>query len=121
MRFRSTEGVWVLCACRQVEYPDGRQTLVMMPAKFNKKLWVRRGGFLIVDNSAAAEADASTQVTGTIRTVLYSEHIKELLKLPGVWCVRAGRRGDSGGSGQGRYRQPRQQAAACAACRQLPH
>lgn len=69
----------------EVEYPNGRQTLVIMPAKFNKMLWVRRGGFLIVEDSAAAEADTATQVTGTIRTVLYSEHIKELLKLPGVW------------------------------------
>lgn len=45
----------------EVEYPNGRQTLVIMPAKFNKMLWVRRGGFLIVEDSAAAEADTATQ------------------------------------------------------------
>lgn len=45
----------------QVEYPDGRTTLVLMPAKFNKWLWVRRGGYLIVDESEAAQADGSSR------------------------------------------------------------
>ncbi len=48
----------------QVEFPDGRQTLVLMPAKFNKKLWVKRGGFLLIEDSmglAAAGAAAQGQ------------------------------------------------------------
>jgi hypothetical protein len=67
----------------QVEYPNGRQTLVLMPAKFNKKLWVKRGGFLLVEDSEAAVGE--TRVTGNILAVLYTEHIKQLMKMPGVW------------------------------------
>ncbi|KAG2440229.1 hypothetical protein HXX76_004341 [Chlamydomonas incerta] len=67
----------------EVEFPDGRQTLVLMPAKFNKKLWVKRGGFVMVEDSAQAEAD--TKVTGTIVSVLYDDQIKQLQKMGGVW------------------------------------
>ncbi|KXZ47675.1 hypothetical protein GPECTOR_33g557 [Gonium pectorale] len=67
----------------EVEFPDGRQTLVLMPAKFNKKLWVKRGGFLLVENSEAAEGD--TKVTGSILSILYDDQIKQLRKMPGVW------------------------------------
>ena len=47
----------------QVQYPDGRQTLCLMPARFNKKLWVRRGGFLIIEDAAEA-AEGGGAVTG---------------------------------------------------------
>lgn len=57
----------------------------MMPAKFNRKLWVRRGGFLIIENSPEAEEDAGSRVTATIVAVLYDEHVKQLKKMPGVW------------------------------------
>jgi probable RNA-binding protein EIF1AD len=69
----------------QVEYADGATTLCMMPAKFNRKLWVRRGGFLIVESSPEAQQDKGSRVTGTICAVLYDEHIKQLKKMPGVW------------------------------------
>lgn len=69
----------------QVEYADGSTTLCMMPAKFNRKLWVRRGGFLIVESSPEAQQDKGSRVTGTICAVLYDEHIKQLKKMPGVW------------------------------------
>eukprot|EP00878_Enallax_costatus_P043174 GHUV01050954.1.p1 GENE.GHUV01050954.1~~GHUV01050954.1.p1 ORF type:complete len:213 (+),score=64.13 GHUV01050954.1:141-779(+) len=57
----------------------------MMPAKFNRKLWVRRGGYLIIEPSLEGEQDANSRVTGTICTVSYDEHIKQLRKMPGVW------------------------------------
>ncbi len=50
--------------CAQVELPDGRVTLCIMPHKFNKKLWVRKGGFVIVEEHEDAATD--TKVTGTI-------------------------------------------------------
>jgi probable RNA-binding protein EIF1AD len=56
-----------------------------MPAKFNRKLWVKRGGFLIIETSTEAEQDAGSRVTGTIAAVLYEEHVKQLKKMPGVW------------------------------------
>jgi probable RNA-binding protein EIF1AD len=56
-----------------------------MPAKFHKKLWVKRGGYLVVEHSAEAAADAGSRVTGTIKNVLYDEHIRQLKKTPGAW------------------------------------
>eukprot|EP00879_Flechtneria_rotunda_P028248 GHRR01030340.1.p2 GENE.GHRR01030340.1~~GHRR01030340.1.p2 ORF type:complete len:108 (+),score=9.90 GHRR01030340.1:194-517(+) len=69
----------------EVEYPHGTATLCIMPAKFKRKLWVRRGGYLIIEASPEAEQDSSSRVTGTICAVLYDEHIKQLRKMPGVW------------------------------------
>ena len=67
-----------------MEFPDGRRTLAMLPARFNKKLWVRRGGYLIVDEAADAAAGAGA-VSALIVHVLYAEGVRALRKLPGVW------------------------------------
>jgi hypothetical protein len=44
-----------------------------------------RGGCLIIEPSPEAEQDAGSRVTGTIVTVLYEEHVKQLKKMAGVW------------------------------------
>lgn len=54
----------------------------MLPQKFNKKLWIRKGGYVIVEEEEKAAAD--TKVTGLIITILYDEHIKQLKKR-GEW------------------------------------
>ncbi|EFJ48885.1 hypothetical protein VOLCADRAFT_104609 [Volvox carteri f. nagariensis] len=77
-----------------VEFPDGRQTLVLMPAKFNKKLWVKRGGYLLVEDSPAAGGDS--KVTGTILSVLYDDQIKQLAKMPGIWPKEFASKEDKG-------------------------
>ena len=56
----------------------------MLPARFNKKLWVRRGGYLIVDEAADAAAGTGA-VSALIVHVLYAEGVRTLRKLPGVW------------------------------------
>jgi translation initiation factor IF-1 len=65
----------------QVEFPDGRTTLCLMPAKFHKKLWIKNGNYLIVEEEAGAEG----RVTGQILAVLFTDHVKQLRKMPGVW------------------------------------
>lgn len=69
----------------QVEYPDGHKTLCMLPSRFNKKLWIRRGGYLLIEEGVGQAVDDDNKVTGTINAVLYDEHIKELSRMPGVW------------------------------------
>ena len=69
----------------QVEHPQGKRALVMLPAKYNKKLWLLRGGFLIVDVCDAAAA-GHAGVTGTVAAVLYEAHVKQLRRMGGgVW------------------------------------
>ena len=70
--------------CLQVEFPNGRRTLAMLPARFNKKLWVRRGGYLIVDEAEDAAAGTGA-VSALIVSVLYADGVHALRKLPGVW------------------------------------
>lgn len=74
-----------------MEFPDGRKTLARIPARFHKKLWIKTGAFLIVDH----DADAEGGVTAEIAAVLYADHVKQLQRIPGVWC--AGKKG--GGEG----------------------
>eukprot|EP00850_Spirogloea_muscicola_P008454 SM000045S16199 [mRNA] locus=s45:263590:264906:+ [translate_table: standard] len=63
----------------QVEGADGRTTLALLPAKFRKLLWLKRGNYVIVDvgERERVEADGG-KVTGTIMHVLYSDHVRWL-------------------------------------------
>jgi hypothetical protein len=56
----------------------------LLPAKFNKKLWVKRGGFLIV---ALGDAGGTQSVKGTIVHVLYEDDVRRLKSMPDVWCA----------------------------------
>ena len=69
-------------AMPQVELVGGRKTLAMLPNKFNKKLWIRKGGYVIVEEEERAAADS--KVSGLIVSILYDEHIKQLKKR-GEW------------------------------------
>jgi len=68
-----------------VERAGGGTTLCLIPAKFNKKLWFKRGGFLLIEEAPEAAADAASRVTGTILNVLYEEQIRQLKRTPGAW------------------------------------
>ena len=71
-----------------MQYPSGRQTLCLLPSKFNKKLWVKRGGFLLVEEckeTGEGSGPGQAKVTGTILAVLYADQIRQLKKMPGVW------------------------------------
>lgn len=77
----TTHACWLPSSSLQVEFPDGRTTLCLLPAKFHKKLWIKRGNFLIIENIE----DADTAVTGQILHVLFADDVKRLKKLDGVW------------------------------------
>jgi probable RNA-binding protein EIF1AD len=67
----------------QVEFPDGRTTLCLLPAKFHKKLWIKKGNYLIVEDSPEA---TDSRVTGQILAVLFVDHVKQLKRMQGIWC-----------------------------------
>ncbi|GAQ82714.1 Nucleic acid-binding OB-fold-like protein [Klebsormidium nitens] len=69
----------------EVEDPAGKSTLALLPAKFQKMLWVRRGSFVMVDEADRERAEESGgKVTGTISCVLFPDHVRELRKR-GSW------------------------------------
>jgi translation initiation factor IF-1 len=63
----------------EVQCEDRSTTLCMIPAKFNKKLWIRKGGLVIVD--VPVEDAAGAKVTGNIIAVLYKENLKHFRKV----------------------------------------
>lgn len=69
----------------EVERPDGKTTLCLLPAKFHKKIWIRRGSFVIVESNEAVEDE---RITGQIVRVLMKDDIKYLQSLEGVWPQR---------------------------------
>lgn len=71
----------------QAETADGRDLLCFLPAKFNKKLWIKRGGFIVVEEG---DKDTDDKVTATIVKVLYEQDVKALKKLAGVWYAALG-------------------------------
>ena len=73
----------------EVLFADGSQTLCMIPSKFNKTLWIRKGGLLVVDKPIADSAAGGAKVTSNVIAVLYDEHVKQLRK-QGVHVPRFG-------------------------------
>ncbi|CAI5987846.1 unnamed protein product [Closterium sp. NIES-65] len=70
------------CGSNLIELEDGSGTamLCMLPAKFHRMLWLKRGSFVVADVSAAEEVDkAGGRVRGSITAVLFDHHIKELV------------------------------------------
>lgn len=63
----------------EVETTIGENYLVSMPTKFRKNVWVKRGGFILVE--PIAEGD---KVKAEMVRLLTNEHIKEFKK-HGVW------------------------------------
>lgn len=70
------------CLSSQVYFVDGTSSLVLLPAKFNKKLWIGKGSYLIVEqNRSSTDKD---RITGSIDRVLHEGDVKELMK-QGLW------------------------------------
>lgn len=84
----------------EVEFPDSRSTLCLLPAKFHKKLWIRKGSFLIVEDAPEASSEGQ-RVTGFVAAVLYADHVKQLRRMPGVWPpeFESNNSGSAGASG----------------------
>ena len=66
-----------------VEYPRGKEPLLVeLPSRFRSQIWIKRGGFVIVDTSAFE--DRNNKLNGEIVNVVRDE--KEWRK-QGYWCV----------------------------------
>jgi len=66
--------------------PDGFQALVILPARFRKQIWIRNGGFLIVEVIEDVERGGERVFNGEIVRVLLKDDEKHLRGLDGgVW------------------------------------
>ena len=64
----------------QVDFPDGASSLVLLPAKFRKKLWIRKGNFLIIEQIHKAESKGKGRISGSIEAVLGQDEIEDLVQ-----------------------------------------
>eukprot|EP00897_Mesotaenium_endlicherianum_P006689 jgi/Mesen1/6048/ME000308S05242 len=65
----------------EVEDVEGLTTLAILPNKFHKLLWLKRGNYVVVEGGGREEAEkAGSRVTGTITRVLYPDQIRSLQK-----------------------------------------
>ena len=86
--------------------PDGFQALVILPAKFRKQIWIRKGSFVIVQVTADEENEKGERTfNGEIVRVLLKDDEKHLRTLEGGtywperWCVSEPQDGDDDADG----------------------
>ncbi|XP_058209452.1 uncharacterized protein LOC131322217 isoform X2 [Rhododendron vialii] len=64
----------------------GENALALFPAKFQKSTWIKRGSFVVVDDSGRGEAiDSGRKVTCIVSQVLFHEQVRLLQKSPEWW------------------------------------
>lgn len=65
----------------EVELPEGGTTLARLPSRFQKLAWVKKGGYLVIQQG---DQDGTSKVDSEIKSVLYATHVKEM-KREGLW------------------------------------
>lgn len=71
----------------EINLPSGEKSLAMLPTKFRKLIWVKRGDFLIVAGAAGEASVASgedAKVRHMVQHILNKDNIKHL-QLEGKW------------------------------------
>jgi translation initiation factor IF-1 len=73
----------------EVANAEGDKSVTMLPTKFRKLIWVKRGDFLIVaegDGEATVATGKKGAVTSIVEHILYKDQIRNL-KSKSLWCV----------------------------------
>jgi len=65
----------------EVEYTNGDKILCLMPAKFRKRIWIKKGNYLIIEPfTELVKKKSDRKLKGRISHILYPEQIKYLKK-----------------------------------------
>lgn len=64
---------------------DLEECLCLLPAKFSKRFWVKRGNFVVIEFTVAKDHSTGGKIKGTITHILYPDHVKELKKDRSLW------------------------------------
>ncbi|XP_061356065.1 uncharacterized protein LOC133300519 [Gastrolobium bilobum] len=61
----------------------GEKSLALFPAKFQKSMWIKRGSFVVVDESGKEKAlESGSKVACLVSQVLFYEQVRALQKSP---------------------------------------
>ena len=66
----------------EVCYPEGDSILALIPAKFQKKIWIKKGSFVIIEPTYLV--DASSKVLAVVTHALFAQDIEHLID-EGQW------------------------------------
>jgi probable RNA-binding protein EIF1AD len=70
----------------EAENAAGETTLCLLPAKFQKTIWIKTGTVVVVDEADREKAlEAGSKVTGTISRVLLEDQVRALRKSAAWW------------------------------------
>ena len=61
----------------EVSYPGGESILALIPAKFQKKIWIKKGSFVIIEPTFLV--DASSKVLAVVTHALFAQDIEHLI------------------------------------------
>ncbi|XP_057977319.1 uncharacterized protein LOC131164281 [Malania oleifera] len=62
---------------------QGEKSLALFPAKFQKSMWIKRGSFVVVDESGKEKAlETGSKVACIVSQVLFYEQVRVLQKSP---------------------------------------
>lgn len=62
---------------------SGNKSLALFPAKFQRSMWIKRGSFVVVDESGKEKAlESGSKVACIVSQVLFYEQVRELQKSP---------------------------------------
>jgi probable RNA-binding protein EIF1AD len=70
---------------RSKDEADLEECLCLLPAKFSKRFWVKRGNFVVIEFTVSKEHSTSGKIKGSITHVLYGDQVKQLKKDKSVW------------------------------------
>eukprot|EP01089_Gocevia_fonbrunei_P020388 TRINITY_DN7595_c0_g1_i3.p1 TRINITY_DN7595_c0_g1~~TRINITY_DN7595_c0_g1_i3.p1 ORF type:complete len:134 (-),score=29.82 TRINITY_DN7595_c0_g1_i3:25-426(-) len=70
-----------------VKFANGEEILCLMPAKFRKTVWVKKGGYVLIEpftEMIKKEKYKDVKLKGRVVHVLFPPHIKQYKK-QGIW------------------------------------
>ncbi|KAM7457263.1 hypothetical protein BLSTO_01978 [Blastocystis sp. subtype 1] len=76
----------------EVELPDGQKVLAILPTKFNKLIWMKRGDYVIVTKSEGQFTTSSGKQNGVesmIQHILLKDQVNHIKK-EGLWWEKRG-------------------------------
>mmetsp|Transcript_37107 Transcript_37107/g.37783 ORF Transcript_37107/g.37783 Transcript_37107/m.37783 type:complete len:202 (+) Transcript_37107:166-771(+) len=70
----------------EIENRYGDVELAMMPNKFKKLIWIKRGDFVILSSDSDTSGDSSSKVRFMIKNILNKDQIKNIKRI-GKWPI----------------------------------
>ncbi|KAK8492239.1 hypothetical protein V6N13_050349 [Hibiscus sabdariffa] len=88
MNFQNGQSVMQVLSLRgsnliEVMDAKGQKSLALFPAKFQKSMWIKRGSFVVVDESGKEKAlESGCKVACIVSQVLFYDQVRALQKSP---------------------------------------